>query len=91
MALEKSHFTLLGTGGMLHRAWVELLAAENIAQRSISQQEMELTRPELIAWILIHIGLGYGVLDALGVPHQGMDRKGVSVRDVLERNMIRAG
>lgn len=49
------------------------------------------TRPELIAWILIHIGLGYGVLDALGVPHQGMDRKGVSVRDVLERNMIRAG
>ncbi len=49
------------------------------------------TRPELIAWILIHIGLGYGVLDALGVPHQGMDRKGVSVRDVLERSMIRAG
>lgn len=49
------------------------------------------TRPELIAWILIHIGLGYGVLDALGVPHQGVDKKGVSVRDVLERNMIRAG
>ncbi|MCC6971316.1 MAG: TetR/AcrR family transcriptional regulator [Phycisphaerales bacterium] len=49
------------------------------------------TSPELIAWILIHIGLGYGVLDALGVPHQGMDKKGVSVRDVLERNMIRAG
>ena len=44
---------------------------------------------ELIAWILIDVGLGYGVLDALQVPKQGEDRQGVRVRDVMERLLVR--
>lgn len=44
---------------------------------------------ELIAWILIDVGLGYGVLNALRVPKQGEDRSGKSVRDVMERLLVR--
>ena len=44
---------------------------------------------ELIAWIIIDVGLGYGVLNALKVPKQGEDRSGRSVRDVMERLLVR--
>lgn len=44
---------------------------------------------ELIAWIIIDVGLGYGVLNALKVPKQGEDRTGKSVRDVMERLLVR--
>lgn len=43
---------------------------------------------DLVAWMLIHIGLGYGILDAMRVPGQGEDKKGKSVRDVLERLLV---
>jgi AcrR family transcriptional regulator len=44
--------------------------------------------PELIAWTLIHIGLGYGVLEALGVENQGRDSKGGHVVELLERLLV---
>lgn len=59
-----------------------------------AQAERKLARlfsAELIAWVLIDIGLGYGVLEALRVPNQGEDKKGRSVRDVLERLLVRRG
>ena len=43
---------------------------------------------EIIGWVLVSIGLGYGVLDAMGVPNHGRDLRGVSVRDVLARILI---
>ena len=43
---------------------------------------------DIIAWLLIHIGLGYGSLTALGVPGQGTDRDGMHVQDVLERVLL---
>ncbi|MBL8999933.1 MAG: TetR/AcrR family transcriptional regulator [Phycisphaerae bacterium] len=59
-----------------------------------AQEERKLARvfsAELIAWVLIDIGLGYGVLEALRVPNQGEDRRGRSVRDVLDRMLVRRG
>jgi len=47
--------------------------------------------PELIAWTLIHVGLGYGVLAALGVEHQGEDAKGMHVQQLLERILVGKG
>lgn len=44
--------------------------------------------PELIAWTLIHVGLGYGVLAALQVEHQGEDEQGMHVQALLERILI---
>src|SRR3954463_1442022 len=43
---------------------------------------------ELIAWVLIHIGLGYGVLDAMSIPGQGEDGQGVTVREVISRMLV---
>ena len=44
---------------------------------------------ELIAWLLIHIGLGYGVLNAIHIPGQGIDAKGSHVREILDRLLAR--
>ncbi|MCK6478512.1 MAG: hypothetical protein L6Q35_16965, partial [Phycisphaerales bacterium] len=43
---------------------------------------------ELIAWLLIHIGLGYGSLSALRIEGQGTDSTGTHVQDVLTRLLI---
>lgn len=43
---------------------------------------------DLVAWMLIHIGLGYGILEAMRIPGQGEDKKGKSVRDALERVLL---
>ncbi len=43
---------------------------------------------ELIAWLLIHIGLGYGSLSALKIEGQGTDSSGTHVQDVLTRLLI---
>lgn len=57
-----------------------------------AQEERKLTRifsDELIAWILIHIGMGYGVLDIMHIPGQGIDAKGHHVQGMLERLLLR--
>lgn len=56
--------------------------------REIRQAQMQRKVPgafsaELIAWALIHSGLGYGVLQAMRIPGQGTDEKGRHVRDVI--------
>jgi len=56
-----------------------------------AQETHKITRrfsAEIIGWVLVNIGLGYGVLDAMGVPSHGRDLRGVSVRDVLARILI---
>lgn len=56
-----------------------------------AQSEGKVTKnssAEIIAWLLIDIGLGYGVLSALHIPNHGMDDKGVSVQDVLGRALV---
>ena len=56
-----------------------------------AQDERKVTRVfsgELIAWILVHVGLGYGVLAAMGVPHQGEDASGEHVQQMLERLLV---
>jgi AcrR family transcriptional regulator len=44
---------------------------------------------ELIAWLLLHIGLGYGVMSMIAVPGQGVDDKGQHVRHILDRLLAR--
>ncbi|HYF15144.1 MAG TPA: TetR/AcrR family transcriptional regulator [Phycisphaerales bacterium] len=59
---------------------------------SRAQEEHRLTRvfsAELVAWTLIHIGLGYGLLDVMQVPGQGQDAQGGHVQSMLERLLTR--
>jgi AcrR family transcriptional regulator len=44
--------------------------------------------PEITAWALIQLGLGYGVLNSLRVPGQGTDRAGTHVADVIGQLML---
>lgn len=43
---------------------------------------------EIVAWLLIHLGLGYGVLNAMNIPGQGTDQAGVHVREVIARLLV---
>ncbi len=49
---------------------------------------MKVFSADLIAWTLIHVGLGYGVLAALNVPGQGEDADGHHVQGMLERILV---
>jgi AcrR family transcriptional regulator len=42
----------------------------------------------VIAWVLVNVGMGYGVLTAMGVPGHGFDASGVHVKDVLARFLV---
>ncbi len=44
--------------------------------------------PELTAWALIHMGLGYGVLSAMGVAEHGADQHGHTIVDLLGELML---
>ena len=42
----------------------------------------------VLAWVLVNVGMGYGVLTAMGVPGHGFDSSGVHVKDVLGRMLV---
>lgn len=44
--------------------------------------------PELTAWALIHLGLGFGVLSAMGVSKHGVDERGHTIVDLLGELML---
>lgn len=44
--------------------------------------------PEITAWALIHLGLGYGILNALKVPGHGTDKSGGHIVDVIGQLML---
>lgn len=43
---------------------------------------------EIIAWLLIDVGLGYGVLSAMGVAGHGVDAGGTHVQHVIARLLV---
>ncbi|MFM9959405.1 MAG: TetR/AcrR family transcriptional regulator [Phycisphaerales bacterium] len=44
--------------------------------------------PEITAWTLLHLGLGYGILAPLNIPGHAEDDRGMRVRDVVTRLML---
>lgn len=44
---------------------------------------------ELLGWLLIDVGLGYGVLEALGVAAHGRDRAGTHTAELVETLVVR--
>lgn len=60
----------------------EVLAAQDGGQ--ISKR----FSPDLTAWALIHMGLGYGTLTALKMPNHGHDDQGNHVNDIIGLIML---
>ncbi|HVZ93910.1 MAG TPA: TetR/AcrR family transcriptional regulator [Phycisphaerales bacterium] len=56
-----------------------------------AQQEGIVSRyysPQITAWTLLNLGLGFGIMEALGIPGHGVDDRGVHVRDLISRMML---
>jgi len=43
---------------------------------------------EVVAWLLINIGMGYGVMSAMNIPGHGRDDQGGHVQEVLARVLV---
>lgn len=43
---------------------------------------------EILAWLMIHVGMGYGVVTALGVERHGFDESGAHVQEVISRILV---
>lgn len=46
---------------------------------------------EILAWLLIHVGMGYGVMTALGVENHGRDAEGNHVQTIIARILVGKG
>lgn len=44
--------------------------------------------PEITAWMLLHLGLGYGMLAPLHIPGHARDESGIRVREVVEQLLL---
>jgi len=44
--------------------------------------------PEITGWALIHLGMGYGILNALKMPGHGVDKAGGHIVDVIGTLML---
>jgi len=64
---------------------------KEVRQAQDERKVLRVFSAELIAWILIHVGLGYGSLAAMRVPHQGEDSQGHHVQEMLGRMLVGRG
>jgi len=73
------------------RIHIKSLHAFLVEELDVAQKDHKVTARftvEIMAWLLIHLGLGYGVLNAMNIPGQGKDQSGVHVRDVIARRLV---
>lgn len=73
------------------RTHIKSLHAFLVEELEAAQKDHKVTArfsAEIIAWMLIHNGLGYGVLDAMAIPGQGTDSHGVRSKDVIARMLV---
>jgi AcrR family transcriptional regulator len=61
---------------------------KEVERAQSSQQVSQRFSPEITAWALIHMGLGYGVLAAMGVAAHGVDKSGMHISDMLGELML---
>ncbi|MCB9839164.1 MAG: TetR/AcrR family transcriptional regulator [Phycisphaeraceae bacterium] len=74
-----------------HMAALHRFVAEEIVR---AQQAVKVSRrlsPEIIAWMLLHLGLGFGILAPIGVPGHARDESGATVRQAIESLLLGEG
>lgn len=71
-----------------HIAMLHAFLEKEVAAAQEHHQVSKRFSPEITAWALIHIGLGYGVLAAMGVPNVGVDKSGMHISDLLGELML---
>jgi AcrR family transcriptional regulator len=71
-----------------HMQALHRFLAGQVAEAQQAGQVSKRFSPTITAWLLMHLGLGYGVLAPIGMPGHGRDEDGQSVRDVIEQLML---
>lgn len=71
-----------------HISKLHAFLSEEVERAQASGQVSRRFSPEITAWALIHMGLGYGVLAAMEIPGHGTDKKGVHVSDLIGELML---
>lgn len=71
-----------------HIAMLHAFISREIRRSQSSDAVSRRFSPELTAWALIQIGIGYGTLSALGVPKNGQDDAGNHVDDIIGLFML---
>lgn len=73
-----------------HMIALHEFVTEQIAQAQRAGAVGDRFSPAIIAWMLLHLGLGYGVLAPVGIASHARDEKGLHVRDVVEQLLLGA-
>ena len=71
-----------------HIATLHAFIASEVRSSQSSAAVSKRFSPELTAWALIQIAIGYGTLAALGVPNNGQDNQGNHVDDIIGLFML---
>lgn len=71
-----------------HIAMLHAFLMKEVENAQKSHQVSNRFSPELTGWALIHMGLGYGVLAAMGTPNHGVDKSGMHIQDLLGELML---
>lgn len=74
-----------------HIGHIHEFLAREIAEAQKAKRVTDRFSAEVVAWLLIHIGMGYGVMTAMGLEGHGRDAKGTHVQDVLARVLVGRG
>lgn len=74
-----------------HIAKVHGFLAREIERAQKAKKVNDRFSAEVIAWLMLHLGMGYGVMSAMQIPGHGVDPSGVHVRQVLERVLVGKG
>ncbi len=71
-----------------HMQKLHAFLSREIATAQESKKVVDRFSPEMIAWLLMDIGLGYGVLKAMGMTDQRRDSEGMHVQDVIKQILV---
>ena len=73
-----------------HMAALHRFVADEVVRAREAGQVSDRLSPEITAWLLLHLGLGYGILAPIGVPGHARDESGATVRQVIETLLLGA-
>ncbi len=71
-----------------HMEALHAFLAEQVDSAQESGQVSKRFSPSITAWMLMHLGLGYGVLAPIGIKGHGRDENGLTVREVIGQLML---
>ena len=71
-----------------HMTQIHHFVATEVAKAQEDGRVSKHFSPEITAWTLLQLGLGYGVLAPLNIPDHAIDHRGVRVRDLVAELML---